>query len=245
MEQVKNSFHTLKKLSVKDWFLLFIGIAIATGLFLLIGTNNIFFQFTILLFNSWLTIFVFLLYKRLNLFIKEQASQTKENETTFRPVADDDVEKTMQYKEKELTQIELDKTIIFEELLSKTDLKEAEKQAYRKKISDKELEAKSIQQDLALLKTRIQKVVKDSANFLLKRDPSLEKVIELLSADFIIHRSFDEINEKLNEVHSELPQNVIEDLKKAHMMTDQYALTRIGYRELTKAAKKGRVSLLK
>lgn len=245
LAQIKNSFHTLKKLSVKDWFLLFIGIAIATGLFLLIGTNNIFFQFTILLFNTWLTVFVLLLYKRMDSFMKEHLSRTNKDESALPLDVDEEFEKKVQYKESELTQIELDKTIIFEELLSKTSLQEAEKQAYRNKISDKELKAKSIYQDLTLLKTRFQKVVKDSTNFLLKRDPSLEKVVELLGADFIVHRSFDEMNEKLYELHTQLPHDIIQELMESHMMTEQYALTRIGYRELTKTAKKGRVSLLK
>ncbi|MDQ0162304.1 hypothetical protein [Bacillus alveayuensis] len=246
MEKSNQRLKVLKHLSVKDWLMIFFGILIAIFLFLLIGTNQVFFQFAILLLNSWLTVFVFFLYKRVDNLAKNQLTEKEPRPTKSAlkiEKEDEDVEKTLHYKEKELTQIELDKTIIFEELLSKTNLREEEKQTYRKRLSEKESEAKSIQQELALLKTRIQQKIKDGANLLLKRDPVLEKVVQLLEPDFILKSSFDEIDQKLKMVLPEIESDVIDALMEAQFLTEQHALTRIGYRELIKTAKKGFVSL--
>lgn len=246
MEKLNQRLKVLKNLTLKDWFMIFIGVFIAIFLYLLIGTNQIFFQFTILLLTSWLTVFVFILYKRVDVLVHNQNNFEKEVsplKSEIKEKEDEDVEKTLNYKEKELTQIELDKTIIFEELLTKANLREEEKQSYRKRLSEKEFEAKSIQQELVLLKSRIQQKIMDGANLLFKRDPALEKIVDLLEPDFILNSSFEEMDQKLKSILLDMPYDFSEKLIKAEWITEEHSLTRIGYKEIMKIAKKDLVGL--
>lgn len=229
-------FQFIRQLSVKDWLLIFFGIVISTGLFFAIGTNTIFFQFTVLLLLTWLTLFVLSLNKQVQQLQKDEKPMAK-----VEMVQEIDMEETVRFKEKELTKIELDKTILFEELLSKATLKEEEKQRFRERLSQKEHEAKTVYQELTTLKSKLQKVVKDGAALFLKRDSAVYEVVELLGAEFIIHQSYDDINSKLKRSYFQLEDEVTNELIQAQFMTHDYTLTRMGYRELVKEAKKGKV----
>ncbi|WP_243385494.1 hypothetical protein [Bacillus kexueae] len=235
---VKDFFQTFKKLTALDWLLIFLGVGVTIGLFLVIGTNSIFFQFAVLLLLTWQVIFVFVLSKQ----VKEIKSRVEHGIREEQPIEtkdekNEDMEKTLLYKEQELSKVELDKTILFEELLQKANLQEDEKQAFRNRMSAKEDEAKSIQRELLQLKTKFQKVT----NFILQRDPALEEVVTLIGAEFIQTHTYDDINRRLQFEYRNLSDHAIRELKEAHMMTRDYTLTRIGYRELLKAARKHRM----
>jgi hypothetical protein len=140
-------------------------------------------------------------------------------------------------KKKELQKIEWDKTQILEELFLKAKLQDEEKDRYRKKIVQKEHEVFNLKQELTQMKGKIQQVVSEK---ILRGDPQIEKIVHIVHADFILKSSFDELNDKLNTLrrHHILPNETIEYLEKSEYVDDYFNVTRAGYREIIKYAKK-------
>ncbi|RBW71017.1 hypothetical protein [Bacillus taeanensis] len=140
-------------------------------------------------------------------------------------------------KKKELQRIEWDKTQILEELFLKAKLQDEEKDLYREKIVQKENEAFNLKQELTQMKGKIQQVVSEK---ILRGDPQIEKIVHIVHADFILKASFDDLNEKLHSLrlHHILPQETITYLEKAGYVDGYFNVTRAGYREFIKYAKK-------
>lgn len=141
-------------------------------------------------------------------------------------------------KERELARINSDKTQLFEELLTKADLDELEKATYREQLQQNESDSNRIKQELLVLKNKIQRVVNDKKSIFIKETPDMKLVAELIGVHEIESSSFLELNERLQTIFEEIPENKRETLKEFELVNDDFELTRLGYKELMKEVRK-------
>lgn len=141
-------------------------------------------------------------------------------------------------KERELEQINSDKTMLFEELLSKADLDEIEKESYRNRMQQKESESNRIVQEVLLFKDKIQKAVIDKKGLFIKETPDMKMVAELIGVDSVESSSFVELNEELRLIYNEIPEAKRTILIEYKMVNEDFELTRLGYKELMKEVRK-------
>ncbi|MEK4381862.1 hypothetical protein NSS70_08265 [Aeribacillus sp. FSL K6-2848] len=212
--------------SIMNLLKVLLAVIVILFLFYLLAFNDVVVRFISLLLNGCLVVLAFLVYRKIDYMIKikEERKEPIQNEKL-----PDETE--MARKEQQLNKLELDKTQLLEELLTKAGIEEEEKQKYRAKIREKEDEASKLQQELAFMKGRI-------ANLILKRDPEIERIVLLLDADFILNHSLVEINQRFQEISGSFSEQSIEHLKKANYIDQHLQFTRIGYRELLKTAKR-------
>lgn len=230
--------------------LLVFGIA---GIVLLyfIAANTFIFRFLTLVSFAVLITISILLYKKIenvmNLISEKKDDQAAEEKTVHVAKSEEsnsselkvaETDEEAKQKEMELTKLEWDKTQIFNELFRKANLQEEEKKHYLRRITEKEKEVFSLKQELSGFRNKIQQAVIDKTNFFLGRDMELEDIIDTLDPDFILDASFEEINEKLKLVKNELSDHQIQFLKQSGHINDRFEVTRMGYREWLKIAKK-------
>ncbi|MGG1686087.1 hypothetical protein [Pseudalkalibacillus sp. NRS-1564] len=141
-------------------------------------------------------------------------------------------------KERELEQINSDKTMLFEELLSKADLDEIEKESYRNRMQHKESESNRIKQEVLLFKDKIQKAVIDKKGLFIKETPDMKLVAELIGIDSVESSSFVELNEELRLIYNDIPESKRNTLIEYELVNDEFELTRLGYKELMKEVRK-------
>ncbi|MCA0173256.1 hypothetical protein [Bacillus sp. RAR_GA_16] len=141
-------------------------------------------------------------------------------------------------KERELEQINSDKTMLFEELLSKADLDEIEKESYRNRMQQKESESNRIVQEVLLFKDKIQKAVIDKKGLFIKETPDMKMVAELIGVDSVESSSLVELNEELRLIYNEIPEAKRTILIEYEMVNEDFELTRLGYKELMKEVRK-------
>ncbi|MDP4549294.1 hypothetical protein Q9251_00200 [Alkalihalobacillus macyae] len=141
-------------------------------------------------------------------------------------------------KELELERINSDKTLLFEELLSKADLDELEKENYRNRMQQKESESNRIKQDILLFKDRIQKAVSDKKSLFIKETPDMKLVAELIGLESVESSSHIQLNEELRMIHNDIPEAKRETLLEYEMVNEDFELTRLGYKELMKEVRK-------
>ncbi len=141
-------------------------------------------------------------------------------------------------KERELERINSDKTMLFEELLSKADLDELEKETYRNRMQQKETESNRIKQEILLFKDKIQKAVIDKKGLFIKETPDMKLVAELIEIDSVESSSFVELNEELRIIYDDIPESKREILIEYEMVNAEFELTRLGYKELMKEVRK-------
>ncbi|TKD72545.1 hypothetical protein [Pseudalkalibacillus hwajinpoensis] len=141
-------------------------------------------------------------------------------------------------KERELERINSDKTLLFEELLSKADLDELEKETYRNRMQQKETESNRIKQDILQFKNRIQKAVSDKKSLFIKETPDMKLVAELIGIESVESSSFIQLNEELKMVYNDIPEAKRDTLLEYEMVNEDFELTRFGYKELMKEVRK-------
>ncbi|MBN8209692.1 hypothetical protein JI666_13120 [Bacillus sp. NTK071] len=141
-------------------------------------------------------------------------------------------------KERELERINSDKTLLFEELLSKADLDELEKETYRNRMQQKETESNRIKQDILQFKDRIQKAVSDKKSLFIKETPDMKLVAELIGIESVESSSLIQLNEELRMIYDDIPEAKRDTLLEYQMVNEDFELTRLGYKELMKEVRK-------
>ncbi|MGB8000405.1 MAG: hypothetical protein WCF60_10010 [Anaerobacillus sp.] len=170
----------------------------------------------------------------------EEPGLTDEGQLSFsldQPVIDAEATEEAE-KERELERINSDKTMLFEELLSKADLDELEKETYRNRIQQKETESNRIKQEIILFKDKIQKAVIDKKGLFIKETPDMKLVAELIGIDSVESSSLVEINEELRIIYDDIPETKRDILIEYEMVNEEFELTRLGYKELMKEVRK-------
>ena len=133
-------------------------------------------------------------------------------------------------KEQKLEMIDLDRTYILEELFTKAELDEAERNMYREKIKEKDSEMNSMLQELLNVKTKFQK-------YFIKVDP-MKEIAASLAPEKITEGTIASLNDEIQGIIGSLSQETIEALKNSNFVDEEFNLTRSGYKALMKAASK-------
>ncbi|BAB05888.1 hypothetical protein P4637_20240 [Halalkalibacterium halodurans] len=132
-----------------------------------------------------------------------------------------------------LEQVDLDRTQLFEELLTKAQLDEAEKNQYRSKMKEKDSEMSTLMKDLISAKNRIQQAVLDTKKYFIKVDP-MKELVQHLDSELIMSGDISAINEELKKIESQLGEEIVNNLVEAGYVDFEFNLTRNGYKALTK-----------
>ncbi|WP_413374823.1 hypothetical protein [Alkalihalobacillus sp. 1P02AB] len=140
-------------------------------------------------------------------------------------------------KEKELEKIDLDQTLLMEDLLKKADLNEREKQQYRTRFKEKEVEKANILTELTNAKNKIQQAFIETKNIFVKEDPMKELAAALDSENFE-GSSIQELNEQLSMIKPNLSQDLKAFMESSSFVDEQFKLTRLGYKTLIKYSSK-------
>ncbi len=147
-------------------------------------------------------------------------------------------EKTVTEKEEQLEKIDLDRTQMLEELFTKAELNEREKQTYLERIKQKESERSHIMQDLMIVKGKLQQAVLETKKYFVKADP-MKEIAASIEVKNIEGASIATLNKRVQAViSSSLSENTIEALLKANFVDEEFNLTRSGYKALLKTAQK-------
>ncbi|TSB46994.1 hypothetical protein [Alkalicoccobacillus porphyridii] len=138
-------------------------------------------------------------------------------------------------KESELQQLDLDRTQMFEELLSRSAIEEHEKTAYREKLAEKATETTRIREELGHEPSRLQMVYEGTKKYFVKDNP-MKEIAASLDASVIENGTLAELNDEIQRMIPRLSRESLESLEKSSYMDDSYKLTRSGYKELVQAA---------
>ncbi|MDT8860560.1 hypothetical protein N0O92_09965 [Alkalihalobacillus sp. MEB130] len=146
-------------------------------------------------------------------------------------------EKAVMEKEEALEKIDLDRTQLLEELFSKADLDDLEKQTYRDKIKEKESERSNMMQDLMIVKGKWQQALLGTKKYFMKEDP-IKEIAASLESEKIQHSSIAALNDEVYAIVKRLSEHTIQSLKKNHYIDEDHNLTRTGYKALMKTVEK-------
>ncbi|WP_209124685.1 hypothetical protein [Alkalihalobacillus sp. BA299] len=218
-----------KPQSIKDWaYFIVFG---ALGALLLVGAlfNEMIFRLFVILF---LVIFAAVMNRKLsNVATSTTLENEKEEKVKKDPVflINSEVEK----KQSDLVKVDLDRTLLLEELLTKAALSDIEKQQYRQKIKQKDNEISSIMQEMMNAKNKIQHAVLETKKYFIKVDP-IKEIAASLDKESVLNGTIYDLNWALEEIRSSLQDDVIQALEKSGYVDSEFKLTRNGYKALIK-----------
>ncbi|ARK30846.1 hypothetical protein [Halalkalibacter krulwichiae] len=143
-------------------------------------------------------------------------------------------EKTVTEKEQQLEKIDLDRTQMLEELFTKAELNDLEKQTYRERIKQKESERSDLVQDLLIVKGKLQQAVLETKKYFVKADP-MKEIAASIESDKLEHANMASLNKEVQLViSSSLSEQTVQALLKGNYVDEEYNLTRSGYKALVK-----------
>jgi hypothetical protein len=141
-------------------------------------------------------------------------------------------------KEEQLEKIDFDRTQMLEELFSKAELNDLEKQTYRDRIKQKESERSDIIQDLMIVKGKWHNAVLETKKYFVKADP-MKEIAASIESEKIENASIATLNKEVQAIiSSSLSEETIQALLKGHYVDEEYNLTRSGYKALMKTLQK-------
>ncbi|WP_088105526.1 hypothetical protein [Halalkalibacter urbisdiaboli] len=220
-----------KPTSVKEWSFTIL-IAGITGFSLYSAIfNEVIFRLLMILFWAG---FAFYVIKKLNELqrvekVEDFEAPPEESPTTYLP-------SSIKEKEIELKKVDFDRTQLLEELFTKAELNEAEKQQYRSKIKQKDNEMSGILLDLSHAKNVIQQAFLDTKKIFVKENP-MREVAAALNSD-VLNEDIYDLNKELHRIQSQLNDETIHLLENNSYIDDQFNLTRLGYKALMKEINK-------
>ncbi|WP_332694586.1 hypothetical protein [Halalkalibacter lacteus] len=195
--------------------------------------NEVMFRLFVLLFLAG---FAYQLNKKLNA-LKPVAQPAQEREVMGVEQVEDQptqiFEKTLLEKEEQLEKIDLDRTRMLEELFTKAELNELERQTYRERIKEKESERSNIMQDLMIVKGKLQHAVLETKKYFVKVDP-MKEIAASIETENIQTSSIASLNEEVSTIVTSLTEDTIKALKKSNYIDEEHNLTRSGYKALVK-----------
>jgi hypothetical protein len=195
--------------------------------------NEVMFRLFVLLF---LVGFAYQVNKKLNT-LKVRIASDKETKTRSVQQAGDQptqiFEKALLEKEEQLEKIDLDRTQMLEELFTKADLNELERQTYRERIKEKESERSNIMQDLMIVKGKLQHAVLETKKYFVKVDP-MKEVAASIESEKIQTASIASLNKEVSAIVTSLTEDTIKALLKSNYIDEEHNLTRSGYKALIK-----------
>ncbi|MEK4564949.1 hypothetical protein MKX54_09790 [Alkalihalobacillus sp. FSL R5-0424] len=138
-------------------------------------------------------------------------------------------------KETELQQLDMDRTQMFEELLSRSAIEEHEKTEYREKMAYKTSETSRIREELGHAPSKLQLVYEGTKKYFVKDNP-MKEIAASLDSEVIENGTLSELNDEIQRMIPRLSRESLQSLEKSSYMDESYKLTRSGYKELVQAA---------
>ncbi|WP_216827685.1 hypothetical protein [Alkalihalobacterium elongatum] len=243
-QQSSSSLQQLKKPnSLKGWALIIIVAFIGSAL--LIGA----------LFNEMIfRLFVIVLLMTLVVSINRKLSSSPANSRVESDISEskkvenvkvEAVELTnseVAKKQSDLEKVDFDRTQLLEELFSKAELSDLEKQQYRQQIKQKDNEISTIMQDIMNAKNKIHQAVLETKKYFIKVDP-IKEIAASLDKDSVLNGTIYDLNWALEEIRASLSADVIQALEKSGYVDNEFKLTRNGYKALIKEVGKNEEEL--
>lgn len=141
----------------------------------------------------------------------------------------------IELEEKTLIIKEEERKKILKQLLKDADLDEVKKQEYLNRIEEVDHDLLNVRSNLAQLRKKINQSLSDI--FILEKTKQIRAVVENLTPQFIVERSFEEINERYQRLQRELPAETVQFLHDNGYVNEN-GLNRKGYKEFTRMARK-------
>lgn len=164
--------------------------------------------------------------------------QKLDKSITQEAASNDELDPTLQleFEERTLKLKEEERQELLERLLQRAGLDENEKKVYISQLEKVDNDLFNIRSNLNHLRRKINQSF--SEMFILEKTKVIREIIEKLGPEFVRQEIFNEINDRFKMMKAELPKASL-DLLDEHAYIDREGnLTRKGYREFIKVAKK-------
>lgn len=165
----------------------------------------------------------------LDVTVKEKLENQEQPEELDPTIQIEFEERTLKLKEEEREEL-------LERLIQRAGLDEDEKKVYISQLEKVDNDLFNIRSNLNNLRKKINQSF--SEMFVLEKTKLVRDIIDKLGADFVNQGSFVEINDRFKVLRSGLPQASAEFLEENAYIDSEGNLTRKGYREFMKVAKK-------
>lgn len=220
-----------------SWLYALAGVGLV-GVFCLALLSNLLYQIVVL--SALIALFVFLVLKTKRL--EQKLDQFLQEDEVKQTQLDDEQEKTkehdleaLQEKEFQLQKLDLDRTQLFEELLSKTELEELEKEKIRERLEQTDIETSKVRQEWLNASSRLMNVVKGTKKLFVKQSP-MREIAASMDPDILESGSFAALNHEIQRLLPRLSKDSNHSLANSNFIDDDNQLTRSGYKALLQAS---------
>ncbi|MBM7840237.1 uncharacterized protein YlbG (UPF0298 family) [Alkalihalobacillus xiaoxiensis] len=189
---------------------------------------------------SLVSLFVYLYFgnrrieKRLEQLKKEQLVEEIEINHEQEKTKEHDLE-ALREKEFQLQKLDLDRTQLFEELLSKTQLQEIEKNQIRDRLEQTESETSRVRQEWLNASSRLMSVVRGTKKLFVKESP-MKEIAASMDEGILESGSFASLNNEIQRLLPRLSKESSDSLAKSNYIDEENQLTRSGYKALLQAS---------
>lgn len=219
-----------------SWLYALAGVGLV-GVFCLALLSNLLYQIVVL--SALIALFVFLVLKtkrleqKLDQFLQEDEVKQTQLDNEQEKTKEHDLE-ALQEKEFQLQKLDLDRTQLFEELLSKTELEELEKEKIRERLEQTDTETSKVRQEWLNASSRLMNVVKGTKKLFVKQSP-MREIAASMDPDILESGSFAALNYEIQRLLPRLSKDSNQSLANSNFIDDDNQLTRSGYKALLQA----------
>ncbi|WP_054712779.1 hypothetical protein [Bacillus sp. JCM 19041] len=155
---------------------------------------------------------------------KNQLEETKEHDL-----------RALEEKEFQLQKLDLDRTQLFEELLSKTQLEEAEKRTIRDRLQQTDNEMSHVRQEWINASNRLMSMMRGTKKLFVRESP-MKEIAASMDQDVLESGSFAALNSEIQRLLPRLSKESENLLAKSNYIDHELQLTRSGYKALLQAS---------
>ncbi|MED4126998.1 hypothetical protein [Shouchella miscanthi] len=219
-----------------SWLYALAGVVLV-GVFCLALLSHLWYQIVVL--SALIALFVFLVLKtkrleeKLDQFIKKDQDEKVELDHEHEKTKEHDLV-ALQEKEYQLQKLDLDRTQLFEELLSKTELAELDKEKIRERLEQTDTETSRVRQEWLNASSRLMNVVKGTKKLFVKQSP-MREIAASMDPDILESGSFAALNEEIQRLLPRLSKESNQSLANSNYIDEDNQLTRSGYKALLQA----------
>ncbi|MFA8438178.1 hypothetical protein [Pueribacillus sp. YX66] len=169
---------------------------------------------------------------------KHHIQEVYKEEKSKKRVQSEELDPTIQieFEERTLKLKEEEREELLERLIQRAGLDEEEKKVYISQLEKVDNDLFNIRSNLNHLRKKINQSF--SEMFVLEKTKLVREIIDQLGPKLVNEGSFVEINERFKMLSSNLPKATVDFLEENAHIDNDGSLTRKGYREFTKVAKK-------
>lgn len=208
---------------------------------------SVFISFLLALFAIGISLFYYVkmnaMFKEIKEFIERHQSDKRAASVQAEAIepeeaSEEQLDPTIQLKfeEQTLKLKEEERKELLERLIHRAGLDEQEKKVYISQFEKVEDDLFNIRSNINQLRKKINQSF--SEMFILEKTKVVRDIIKMIGHDIVIQESFAEINERFNMVKNDIPKSSMKLLIDQAYIGHDGNLTRKGYREFIKTAKK-------